>query len=160
MPRTFALPAALLATCLALPVAAADIMVMDPYARASSPAAKAGAAFMTLHNTGTTDDRLIAAETDAASRVELHTHVEIGDGIMQMTEIDGGILLPAGEMHKMVRGGDHVMLMGLTGPLEQDTEIDVTLIFEQAGAVVVTIPVDNARPPASGAHGDHSGHSD
>ncbi|WP_299689429.1 copper chaperone PCu(A)C [uncultured Tateyamaria sp.] len=156
MSRPFRLTATLLATLIALPAAAADIMVMDPYARAANPSAKSGAAFMTLHNTGTADDRLIAAQTDAAKRVELHTHIETGGGVMQMTEIEGGIALPAGEMHKMVRGGDHVMLMGLTGPLEQGAEITVTLVFEQAGEVVVTIPVDNARKPEAGAHGGHS----
>ena len=156
MSRPFSLSATLLATLIALPAAAADIMVMDPYARAASPSAKAGAAFMTLHNTGDTDDRLIAAQTDAAQRVELHTHIETGDGVMQMTEIEGGIPLPAGEMHKMVRGGDHVMLMGLNGPLEQGEDITVTLVFEEAGEVVVTIPVDNERKPQAGAHGGHN----
>lgn len=161
MSRPFSLSATLLATLIALPAAAADIMVMDPYARAASPSAKAGAAFMKLHNTGDTDDRLIAAQTDAAQRVELHTHIETGDGVMQMTEIEGGIPLPSGEMHKMVRGGDHVMLMGLNGPLEQGKDITVTLVFEEAGEVVVTIPVDNERKPQAGAHGghDHGDHS-
>ncbi|WP_415921778.1 copper chaperone PCu(A)C [Tateyamaria sp. SN6-1] len=159
MSRSFSLSATLMASLLALP-AAADIMVMDPYARAASPSAKAGAAFMTLHNTGDTDDRLVSASTDAAKRVELHTHVETGDGVMQMTEIEGGIPLPAGEKHKMVRGGDHVMLMGLTGPLEQDADITVTLVFEQAGEVTVTIPVDNARKPQAGANGGHGTHDD
>lgn len=144
------------ATLLAMPAFADGIMVMDPYARAASPAAKSGAAFMLLHNTSDTDDRLIAARTDVAKRVELHTHVEVSDGVMQMTEIEGGIDLPAGATHHMMRGGDHVMLMGLTGPLEQDAEIEVTLVFEEAGEVVVTIPVDNARQPQPGAHGGHS----
>lgn len=147
--------AAVAATCLALPALADGIMVMDPYARAATPTAKTGAAFMTLHNMSDQDDRLIAVSTDAAKRVELHTHVESGDGVMQMREIEGGIALPAGEMHHMVRGGDHVMLMGLTGPLEQDAEITVTLVFETAGEMVVTVPVDNERAPEEGAHGGH-----
>lgn len=152
------LAAALSATLFALPALADGIMVMDPYARAASPSAKAGAAFMTLHNQSGQDDTLIAARTDAAARVELHTHIDKGDGVLQMTEIEGGIPIPAGEAHHMKRGGDHVMLMGLTGPLEQDATIDVTLVFEKAGEVTVTIPVDNARKPEAGAHGDHSGH--
>ncbi|MEL6621116.1 MAG: copper chaperone PCu(A)C, partial [Pseudomonadota bacterium] len=78
--------------------------------------------------------------------------VETGDGIMKMQEIEGGIALPAGGTHHMMRGGDHVMLMGLTGPLEQGAEINVTLIFEQAGEVDVTIPIDNERKPAGKAH--------
>ena len=36
------------------------IMVMDPYARSSGPNAPAGAAFMVLHNTSDTDDRLVS----------------------------------------------------------------------------------------------------
>ncbi|WP_299281268.1 copper chaperone PCu(A)C [uncultured Tateyamaria sp.] len=154
--------ASLAATLLAAHAWADGIMIMDPYARAASPAAKSGAAFMMIHNTSDQDDRLIAARTDAAKRVELHTHTEVGDGILQMTEIEGGIELPAGATHHMMRGADHVMLMGLTGPLEQDAEIEVTLVFEQSGEIVVTIPVDNARKPEAGAHGrhaDHSGHS-
>lgn len=147
--------ASVAATLLALPAMADSIMVMEPYARAASPAAKSGAAFMTLHNLSGQDDRLIAARTDAARRVELHTHIDAGDGILQMREIEGGIALPAGGKHLMTRGGDHVMLMGLTGPLEQGDDIEVTLVFETAGEVVVTIPVDNERAPEAGAHGGH-----
>lgn len=145
--------AAFAATLIAIPAWADGIKILDPYARAANPNAKSGAAFMMLMNESGQDDRLIAARSDAAKRVELHTHLETGDGVMQMTEIEGGIELPAGATYHMMRGADHVMLMGLTGPLEQDAEIEVTLVFEQAGEVVVTIPVDNARKPAKGAHG-------
>ncbi|GGX59999.1 hypothetical protein GCM10007385_31550 [Tateyamaria omphalii] len=150
------LSAAVAATLLTVPAFADGIMVMDPYARAASPAAKSGAAFMMIHNETGQDDTLISASTEAAARVELHTHIEVSDGVMQMTEIQGGIPLPAGGTHHMMRGGDHVMLMGLTGPLEQDATIEVTLTLEKAGDIVVTIPVDNARKPEAGAHGDHS----
>lgn len=143
--------AAIAATFIALPAMADGITIMDPYARAASPSAKAGAAFMVIHNETGEDDTLIAARTDAAARVELHTHVEVSDGVLQMTEIEGGIAVPAGGMHHLKRGGDHVMLMGLTGPLEQDATVEVTLVFEKAGEVVVSIPVDNARKPEAGA---------
>jgi len=156
MPRLSILSATLAATLIAIPAWADGITVSDPYARAASPAAKSGAAFMMIRNDTGTDDTLIAARSDAAKRVELHTHIEISDGVLQMTEIEGGIDLPAGATHHMMRGGDHVMLMGLTGPLEQDSDIEVTLVFENAGEVVVTIPVDNDRQPAAGAHGSHS----
>ncbi len=129
------------------------IMVKDPYARSSRPNAPTGAAFMTLMNTSDTDDRLIAARSEAAKRVELHTHIDKGNGVMQMTEIEGGIALPAGGMHEMKRGGDHVMLMGLTAPLVQDETISVTLVFEQAGEIVFEIPVDNDRKADHGGMG-------
>ena len=68
-------------------------------------------------------------------------------------EIEGGIEIPAGEMHMMKRGGDHVMFMGLTAPLEQGAEISVTLTFEKAGDVVIEVPVDLTRKLKAG--GDH-----
>ncbi|MEQ3707941.1 MAG: copper chaperone PCu(A)C [Tateyamaria sp.] len=147
------------ATLFALPAFADGIMVMDPYARAASPVAKSGAAFMTLHNMSQQDDRLIAVRTDAAKRVELHTHKETGDGIMQMMEVEDGFPVAAGEMIQLKRGGEHVMLMGLTGPLEQGADISVTLVFETAGEVEVSIPVDNERAPDAGAHGGHDNKS-
>lgn len=143
---------ALTATCLAVPALAGGIVVTDPYARAAGPSAKAGAAFMTIRNDTGTDDRLIAARTDAAKRVELHTHVDKGNGVMQMTEIEGGIPVSAGGEHHLMRGGDHVMLMGLIGPLDQGAEINLVLVFEIAGDVSITIPVDNERKPETGMH--------
>lgn len=123
---------------------AGDIVINDAYARASSPAAKAGAAFMQIVNNGDADDRLIAAETDVAVKVELHTHIKDGD-VMQMRPIEGGIVLPAGGEHWLKRGGDHVMMMGLKEPLLDGKEILVTLIFEKSEPVTITIPVDLER---------------
>ncbi|MDJ0629375.1 MAG: copper chaperone PCu(A)C [Rhodobacter sp.] len=133
--------------------AVAEIQIVDAYARASSPMAKAGAAFMEITNTADTDDRLVAASSDIAKRVELHTHKDLGDGVMKMIEVEEGFVIPAGGSHALARGGDHVMFMGLTGPLEQGATVSVTLTFEQAGDVVVEIPVDNDRKPGPGGMG-------
>jgi copper(I)-binding protein len=152
--------AAVAATLLLSTAALSEIMVKDPYVRSSTPSSPTGAAFMGLMNMGDGDDRLVAASSDVAGRVELHTHTEDANGVMRMGEIEGGIAVPAGEMVMLKRGGMHVMFMGLNGALEQGSEIDVTLTFEKAGDVQVQIPVDHARKPDHGAM-DHStmGHS-
>lgn len=129
----------------------AEIMVKDAYVRSSTPTSVTGAAFMMLLNTGTEDDKLIAVSSDVAGRVELHTHIEDANGVMKMTEIEGGIPVAAGEIHALKRGGDHVMFMGLKGPLEQGTEISLTLTFEKAGDMDVKIPVDHERKATHGA---------
>jgi len=147
------LMAAIAAVSIAVP-AFADIKVEDAYARSSGPAAKAGAAFMILQNSGDTDDTLIGATSPAAKRVELHTHLE-EDGVMKMRKLEDGMLIPAGEMHMLKRGGDHVMFMGLTGPWAQGDMVLVTLIFEKAGEMQVEIPVDLDRKPEHGGHGSH-----
>lgn len=142
---------------MAAPLMAGDIMVKDPYARSSTPSSVTGAAFLVLMNGGDTDDRLIAASTDVAKRVELHTHKEDANGVMKMMEVEEGFVVPAGGMHALKRGGDHIMLMGLTRPLEQGEEISVTLTFEKAGEIEVMIPVDRERKPNHGGTGHGHG---
>lgn len=137
----------LLAAGLALP-AAADIEIRDAYARASNT--MAGAAFMVIENTGDSDDRLLDVASGAAKRVELHTHRDMGDGVMKMEHVDEGFVIPAGGTHALARGGDHVMFMGLTGAMEQGDMVAVTLTFEQAGEIEMEIPVDLERKPAHG----------
>lgn len=142
-----ALAAILLATT---PALAQDISVSDGYLRSSTPSSTTGAAFFTLTNGTMSDDRLLSAQSDMAERVELHTHSEGANGVMRMGEIEGGMALPAGQMHVFARGGDHLMFIGLKGPLEEGTQVPVTLTFERAGAVRVTLPVDRARRPDHG----------
>jgi periplasmic copper chaperone A len=135
------------------------IMVKDPYARSATATSKTGAAFMVIMNHSDQDDRLINATSDIAKRVELHTHQESGDGVMKMVHVEEGFEIPAGAMHALKRGGDHVMFMGLNAPLKQGDTVPVTLVFEKAGEVVVEIPVDLERKPATGEMKmDHSGH--
>ncbi|MEO0390722.1 MAG: copper chaperone PCu(A)C [Pseudomonadota bacterium] len=154
----YALFAAVLAALPAAAFAESKIEIHDPYARTSRPGAPTGAAFMVIHNHGTTDDRLVSASADFSKVVELHTHIETGDGVMQMVEVEEGFALPAGGEHILKRGGDHVMFMGLTETLEQGEDLTVTLVFEQAGEVEVTIPVDNERMDAHGGHGHSHSH--
>jgi len=150
--------AILTALCLsaAMP-AAAEMIVSDGFARASGASAKAGAVFFTLENTGRNDDRLIAAQTSAATRVELHTHI-MENGIARMRQIEGGIEIPAGGSHVLERGGDHVMLMGLTGPLEDGAQVTVTLDFVTAPDLTITVPINNS-PTAGVGHSHSHSHS-
>lgn len=138
---------------------AGDIMIQDPYARATGAKAVVGAAFMGIMNHTDSADRLIAARSDIAKRVEIHTHIEDANGVMRMVEVEDGIAIPAGGMAMLQRGGDHVMLMGLVQPLEQGDEISVTLIFANAGEIEVVIPVDLERKPGAGAHNHSSNDS-
>lgn len=149
----------------ALPaLASAHMVIEDAYARASSPVAQSGAAFMTIFNHSDQDDLLISATSTAAERLELHTHImEEDTGIMRMVEVEEGFAIPAGETITLQRGGMHVMMLGLTEPLVQGEEIEVTFTFEHAEPVTHTIGIDNERQPAPGGHGamqmDGDGHS-
>lgn len=120
------------------------LAVRDAYARSANP--KAGAVFMVIENRGTTECILTAASTEAAERAELHTHAEEA-GVMKMSRIEDGIAVPAGGEHGLVRGGDHVMLMGLQSPLADGDTVALTLDFGDCGTLPVEATVDNDRAP-------------
>jgi len=140
--------AALAAVSFALPALADGIEVHDAYAIQATPMSPSGAAFMKIHNHGGPDDRLIDARSDVAARVELHTHIQNAEGVMQMVHVKEGFDLPAGETLVLQRGGDHVMFMGLTEPFAQDKTIPLTLSFEKSGDITLEIPVDLTPKPA------------
>ena len=123
----------------------AAFVVQEPYLRSSMPTSTTAAAFMELSNQTGTDDRLIAARSPLSGRIELHSHSEDADGVMRMGQIEGGVPLANGSSHTFARGGDHLMFMGLDAPLAQGQLVPVTLVFEQAGEVEITIPVDQER---------------
>ena len=128
------------------------VVVSDAYMRANTPTAPAASAYMTIKSAS--GDRLIAATTDIARRVELHTILLDDDGIARMQKVEGGIDVPAKGMAHLERGGDHVMLMGLSQALNQGDIIPVTLLFEKAGEITVDVVVDHDRTPGK----DHSNH--
>lgn len=149
MKRILSLAAAA-AVALAFPALAEGITISDAYARSASPSAMTGAAFMTISNAGAEDDRLIAARSDAAERVELHTHLIDANGVARMVEVEDGFVIPAGGSHVLQRGGDHVMFLGLTAPFEEGGTVPLTLVFEKAGEIAVEVPVDMSRGPMQG----------
>lgn len=135
------------------------VHILDPYARVTG---SSGAIFFTIENHQDDEDRLISASTDAAEMTGLHTHIAGADGVMKMREVADGFLIRAYGDHALARGGDHIMLMGLTRVLKDGDMIHLTLTFERAGVVEVDVPVDNAREDAAhGAtmnHVAHKGH--
>jgi copper(I)-binding protein len=136
------------------------IKLEEAFSRASaSPMVQVGAAYLKITNTGDADDRLIAAEGDAAERLELHTHL-MEDGAMRMMEIDGGVPIPAGETVVFEPGAKHIMLIGLTDPLVEGETLTLDLVFENAGRMTLDIPILGVGAMEGGmdhSH-DHSGH--
>lgn len=126
----------------------ATIEVQHAWARAS--AGKSGAVYLTIRNTGPAEDRLLAAATPAAGKAQLHTETE-ENGVMKMRPVKSITVKANGETI-LKPGGMHVMLIGLTQPLVAGTSFPLTLTFEQAGKIDVTVVVEKA-----GSMGDMPG---
>lgn len=136
------------------------ISVSQAWARATPGGARTGGAYLQLTAKAGGGDRLVAARSDAAERVELHTHLH-EDGVMRMRRVEA-IEVPAGKTVTLAPGGFHLMLMNLKRPLKAGEKLDMTLVFEKAGEIAVTATVEpiGAGGPAGGHSGqDHgSGH--
>jgi copper(I)-binding protein len=117
---------------------AGDIAIEAPWTRAAGANAN-GAGFMTLRNGGSAPDRLLSAGSPVARVVELHTHIREGE-VMRMRPV-ADIPLPPGQTVRLQPGGLHVMLIGLTRPLERGERVPLTLRFERGGEVTVMLEV-------------------
>ena len=126
---------------IALP-ALAQVQITDAYGRSTGAS---GAVFLTITNPDITDDRLLSATTDAAEMAMLHTSVMDANGVMSMPELTPGVVIPARGAHALARGGDHIMLMGLTAPIKDGDTLRLILTFEQAGPIALDVIIDNKR---------------
>ncbi|WP_338054349.1 copper chaperone PCu(A)C [Streptomyces spiramenti] len=94
--------------------------------------------FLVLENTGGEDDALVGAVSEMAEKVELHETVE-----NSMRPVDS-LAVPAGGSLELARGGNHLMLHGLTHkPVEGDT-VPIELTFEKSGTLTIDVPVASA----------------
>jgi copper(I)-binding protein len=116
-----------------------QFQVDHPWARASAGAATTGAAYLTITDHGQ-PDRLTGASTPVADTAELHESMS-DMGTMKMRPVDGLTLAP-GTPVKLAPGGYHVMLTGLKAPLKAGDTFPLTLRFEHAPPLTVTIAVE------------------
>lgn len=138
-------------------IEAGALTIKNAWARPSIGAHGNSAAYLTIHNSGDTADRLIGAATPQAGKVELHSNLREGD-IIRMRAVEDGIVVPAHGMVSLKPGGTHIMLMQLSEPLKMDGTLPLTLTFEQAGTVTVTAGIRMKPGMAGHKHGDMKGH--
>ena len=123
------------------------VRVDSAWARPTVAGQRAGGGYVRIENRAATADRLISARSPAAERVEIHAMSMEGD-VMRMRQIDG-IDLPAGRAVELKPGGLHLMFMELKAPLQAGTRFPLTLRFEKAGELAVTVAVETPGAPAS-----------
>jgi copper(I)-binding protein len=92
-----------------------------------------------VDNPAAQPDRLLSAGSDIAEAVELH-QTTMTDGVMQMTPQEY-VEIPAGEQVIFKPGDLHVMLIGLHRQLNFGDSFDLTLDFETAGEITLSVTV-------------------
>ena len=108
-------------------------------ARAVAPGVPVSGAYLTLDNTDGADHALVAAHSDVAESVELHSHV-MDDGMMRMRKLQR-VALPADGTVVFEPGGLHIMLIGLKKPMNAGESVDIELEFEDGSRKAVTFDI-------------------
>jgi copper(I)-binding protein len=133
---------------------AGDLVITQAWSRATPVGAKVAGAYLTVENKGATADRLLGGSGDVAGRVEIH-EMAVDNGVMKMRPLDKGLAIEPGKTMKLAPGGYHLMLLDLKTQFKQGDKVPVTLEFEKAGKVQLTLDVQGVGAQAPG--GDHSG---
>jgi copper(I)-binding protein len=124
----------------------AGINISDAWARPTIGKSTISAAYLTVSNGGSESDLLKSASSPKAGSIEMHETSMTGDGVMQMRKVENGVQVPAGGSISFSPGGMHLMLIDLREPLEAGGTVPLTLAFERAGQVDVSLPIRTAAP--------------
>lgn len=116
------------------------LSIVNPFTSPTPPGAMVAAVFTKIVNTTNKADRLIAVESSAAREVQMHETVEEG-GALRMLHRPEGFEIPAGGTMELKPGGAHLMLIDLKAPLSMGETITLKLLFEEAGALEINVPV-------------------
>jgi len=150
---------ALSAAVLAVParadeVKAGDLVISQAWSRATPGGAKVAGGFLTIENKGTAPDKLVSVSAEIAGKADVH-EMATDNGVMKMRPLEKGLTIEPGKTVKLAPGGYHFMMTDLKKPLKQGDKLPLTLQFEKAGKVSVTLDVEGvgAQGPAAGSSG-------
>ena len=118
----------------------AELTAHKPRVRAMPPGQVNTAAFLTLHNKGKQDIRLVSASTNAAKKAEFHQHKMSDKGVMSMSAVDH-IDIKAGQSFEFKSGAHHIMVMGLNKMLKPGDTVTLTLVDNQQQEYQFNLPV-------------------
>lgn len=121
------------------PIEVGGLTISDYWIAESIGAQPNTAAYLTITSTAATDDRLVGVTVDFADMSSIHRTVT-EDGTSRMEGLTA-VIVPAGGTVMLSPGGLHLMLMGVTEPLEAEGEAELTLQFLDAGDITFTAPI-------------------
>ena len=130
-----------------------EIQVTDAWVREVPPASTVTAAYLKIKNKGDKADKLTGVSSAIAGTAQIHTTSVDDKGVAKM-EMRDSIDIPAGETVALEPGGTHIMFIDLKEPVMGKDEIELDLMFENAGEVEVKAHVMGL----SDQNGDHNHH--
>jgi copper(I)-binding protein len=143
----------LIALLLFLNPAYAQVTVKDAWVRATAPQQQVAAAYLQI--TSVEDLRLVAARSPIAGAVEIH-ETRMENNMTKMRPV-ASVALPAGKVVEFTPGGNHIMLMGLKGPVKEGESVPLTLVLEGRDGKRQNVEVKAMVRPLTAHGGGHHG---
>lgn len=127
-----------------------SITVAGAYLRATLKGAASAGGYLTVSNSGGSDDTLTGITTEAASDVAIH-QMKMNGNVMEMSPLEGGLVVPAGGSASLDPMGNHLMLTGFSDGFIQGQCVEMILHFAKAGDIPVEFNIGGVAqdgPPA------------
>ncbi|WP_414730357.1 copper chaperone PCu(A)C [Zhongshania aliphaticivorans] len=127
-----------------------QITVENAYVRGLPPSQRNTAAFFSVQNPRGQEVRIVAGDSDAAERLEIHGH-QHRNGMMSMQREDA-VTVPAKGEFVFAPGAYHLMLINLTRPLADGDRVKFTLKTAEGEVLAIDAPVISVLKPAPSAN--------
>ncbi len=119
------------------------LKVEHPWLRAPADGDNKGQFYAFFHNHGDAADRLIAVKCEKFGKTEIH-------GDAKNLTLETPIVLPPKSKTTAAPGGVYVALLDINKHIEVGWGLEMTLVFEKAGEVVIDAAIE--APDAKHAH--------
>jgi len=144
------------ATALAYQFKVGDLVIEQPWSRATPTGAAVAAGYLVIHNNGDAPDKLTGGSADFSGAVEVH-EMTMDNGVMKMRKLVAGLEIPAHGGVTLDPNHFHLMFTQLKRQLKEGETVKADLTFEHAGTVSVMFTVGAVGAMSAGGDTDSGG---
>lgn len=116
-----------------------NLQFINGWMKQLPPVVPLRAGYLQIKNPDKQDHQIIALQSDAFERVEMHES-RMQDGVMHMVELES-LLLPAESRLELKPGGKHLMLVNPIQPLNIGDRFNVIVTFADESTISVQLEV-------------------
>ncbi|MEL7487711.1 MAG: copper chaperone PCu(A)C [Pseudomonadota bacterium] len=113
-----------------------ELSVKDAWVRSAPAGRPMSAAYLTICNGENSENRLVSVDAGDLATAELHETTTTEDGVSSMRPVEAFSVSP-GDAFSLKPGGAHVMLIGLSRPIEDGDSISLKLGFANGETINV-----------------------
>ena len=117
---------------------AGQVSVEHVWSRATPKGAVTGVVYLTIINRGG-EDRMVGASSAVAAGIQVHSASD-ENGVMKMNQLQA-LDVPAEASVVLKPGSTHMMLTGIKHQFKEGESFPLTLTFEKAGPIEVSVRV-------------------